>query len=103
MHAAIATTELTAVSPKGERRHVAISIGTPGRDDISAFFDVTLAGLGTGRTHRIYGEHSFQALALAMGFVHRQLSDYEQRGWRFELEGEPFNWRYCWYPMLRRA
>jgi hypothetical protein len=79
----IASLELDACWPDGRRDRIRVSVGAPYRDPVPGAWrcPVRLDGL-YAELRPIAGEDSLQALTLALGLIHRLLSDVTERGAR---------------------
>ncbi|HUT25308.1 MAG TPA: hypothetical protein VM492_13270 [Sumerlaeia bacterium] len=85
MNDPIASTELVAILPSGEKKRIRIEIGTPcARDAGDAACSVAMAGL-YDNLHDAIGVDTFQALALAVSFVRQTLRGLTNKGWRITL------------------
>ena len=80
--------DLVGVRRTGQRRRIAISIGTPyairdGKGADCAACPISIRGLGRHpslNAHRILGEDAFQALSIALAFTRRRLLDFVESG-----------------------
>jgi hypothetical protein len=94
----IAITQLVLRDQEGRQRPVAISVSTPIMYENEATCDVSLAGLYS-EPFTIYGQDTFRALCLAIGFVRKMLVIEEEKGVTITLPNDacPFDWRESWF------
>ncbi len=89
MTEAFVTREFDCVRPTGERFAFTVQLGRPMpvSDEPESDWRCPVTIPFDGRTRDIYGVDSWQALGLALSFVHSQLADFIQRGGKLYYPG----------------
>lgn len=85
----VATREFECVSPEGERWFCTVSVGRPTRvsAETNSGWRCPIALPLEDSTPAVFGDDSWQALSLAMSFVHLRLADFIQRGGKLYYPG----------------
>ena len=94
-----ASTEFIAVDPTGDQQTVTIEVAKPYRVDKNEYAcPISMKGL-LDDLSPIRGGDSFQALALALGFIRHQLRVYHNiMGYRYILPGSPCDPKFFFRP-----